>query len=350
MRHASSPDNGAQATRGRIGKALADAVRAAFLLVCLVIGQVQSSAPAQGQARLPLIGMLITGTPAGTEALRSNFRRGLSDHGYVEGRHYVVDEKFAEGIASRLPRLAEEIVQRRPAVVLTSSTASTLAARAVTSEIPIVAALMGNAVGAGLIASQARPGGNVTGIVVTDADLAAKHLALALELVPSARRIGVLANASNPGTLVQRQGAEAAATALSIQLVFAEAQTSEAIESAFRHLAQSEVGVVFVIADSLFFSERHRVASAALSARLPTVLGWRENVQAGGLMSYGVDLNENYRRAASYVDRILKGAKPADLPVEQPTRYELSLNLATAKAIGLAVPSSVLVRANEIIE
>jgi putative ABC transport system substrate-binding protein len=150
--------------------------------------------------------------------------------------------------------------------------------------------------------------------------------------------------------LVQRQGAEAAATALSIQLVFAEAQTSEAIESAFRDLAQSEVGVVFVIADSLFFSERHRVASAALSARLPTVLGWRENVQAGGLMSYGVDLNDNYRRAASYVDRILKGAKPADLPVEQPTRYELSLNLATAKAIGLAVPSSVLVRANEIIE
>jgi len=146
------------------------------------------------------------------------------------------------------------------------------------------------------------------------------------------------------------QGAETAGAALSIPLVFAEAQTSDAIDAAFEELARSNVGAVFVIADSLFFSERARVASAALATRLPTVFGWRENVQAGGLMSYGVDLNENYRRAASYVDKVLKGAKPADLPVEQPTRYDLSLNLRTAKAIGLTVPSTVLVRANEIVE
>jgi putative ABC transport system substrate-binding protein len=334
----------------QLGPVTIKAVLSALALLGVIVGQLPSSAFAQSLARPPLIAMLITGTPAATEAIRSSFRSGLSDLGYTENRHYVVDERFAEGIIPRLPRLAEEIVQRRPAVILTSSTASTLAVRNATSDIPIVSALMGNAVGAGLIESQARPGGNVTGIVVTDADLAAKHLALALELVPSARRIGVLANTSNPGTLVQRQGAETAGMALSIPLVFAEAQTSEAIERAFEELARSDVGAVFVIADSLFFSERERVASAALATRLPTVFGWRENVQAGGLMSYGVNLNENYRRAASYVDKILKGAKPADLPVEQPTRYELSLNLTTAKAIGLTVPSTVLVRANEIIE
>jgi putative ABC transport system substrate-binding protein len=305
---------------------------------------------AQTPVKLPVIAMLITGTPVGTETNRASFRRALADLGYVEGRHYAVEERFAEGVASRLPQLVEELVKLQPDIILTSSTASTLAARNATSSIPIVAPLMGNAVGVGLIASQARPGGNITGILVTDEDLAAKQLALTRELVPSAQRIGLLVNPKNPGTDVQRKGAEAAATALSITLVIAEADTSEAIELAFGQLAQSGVGAVFVVGDALFFSERARIASAALSARLPTMFGFRDHVKAGGLMSYGVDLTANYRRAAVFADRILKGTKPSDLPVELPTTFDLALNLKTAKALGLTIPPSVLVLANEVIE
>jgi putative ABC transport system substrate-binding protein len=307
-------------------------------------------ARAQSAGRLPLIAMLITGTPAGTARHRNSFRHSLSELGYVEGRHYTVEERFADGVVSRLPQLVSELIQRKPDIILASSTASTLAARDGTTGVPIVSALMGNAVGVGLIASQARPGGNVTGIVITDAELAAKQLALARELVPEARQIGILTNSKNPGTEVQRKGAEAAAATLSMALAFADAETADAIEPAFNELARSGAGAVFVIGDALFFSERNRIAAAALSVRLPTMFIFKDHVQAGGLMSYGVDLNANYQRAAIYVDKILKGAKPADIPVELPTRFELTLNLKTAEALGLIVPPTVLVQADEVIE
>jgi putative tryptophan/tyrosine transport system substrate-binding protein len=238
--------------------------KSALRIYCCLIALLLTSsldALAQSPARRPLIAMLITGTTIGTEANRASFRRGLSDLGYVEGHHYLIEERFAEGEASRLPQLAEELIERRPDIILTSSTASTLAARNGTTSIPIVAALMGNAVGVGLIVSQARPGGNVTGIVVTDADLAAKQLALARELVPAAQRIGVLVNSRNAGTDVQRKGAETAAAALSMTLVIAEAGTPEAIEPAFSELVRSGAGAVFVIGDAMFFSERAGVSA-----------------------------------------------------------------------------------------
>jgi putative tryptophan/tyrosine transport system substrate-binding protein len=297
-----------------------------------------------------LIAWLSAVGEASNERTRSAFFARLQELGYVEGRDYRVEARYADGIFTRLPMLAEELVRLKPNVIVAASTLALMAAQRASSEIPLVAPSLADPVSLGLIASQARPGGNVTGILVSLEELTGKQLALGRELVPGASKFGLLVNSRLPTAGFQRRGADVAAAALSIELVPAEVQSPADLESAFEGMARAGVGLVLVLGDAMFLSERRRVAGAALSTRLPTMFIFREHVEDGGLMSYGVDLRESSRHAASFVDRILKGAKPADLPVELPTTFELVINLKTAKAIGLTIPDSLLGRADEVIE
>jgi len=225
-----------------------------------------------------------------------------------------------------------------------------VAARDATKTIPIVGAVLDDPVGLGLIKSDARPGGNVTGLLMSVPGLPAKQLELARDLIPSAAKIGLLVNPSNIIDLIQRQEMETAGAALAVTLIPVETRTPEEIDPVFPALARERVDVVIVLRDPLFFTQRRTIAAAALAARLPTIYAWRESVDDGGLISYGVNISESFRRAADYVVKILKGAKPGDLPVEFPTKLELVINLPTAKALGLAIPPTLLARADEVIE
>jgi putative ABC transport system substrate-binding protein len=237
-----------------------------------------------------------------------------------------------------------------PGVFVTGTIAGTLAIEQATAAIPIVNPALTDPLGFGLVASQARPGGQVTGILTTLDSLLGKQLELVLELVPGATRIGMLLNVSNPGNAFHLKTAEAVATALAVKLMSVEVRSPADIDAAFQTLAQQRPEILLIIPEALFLSERKRIVGLADGARLPTIYSTREHVEDGGLMSYGINLRESWRRAAAYVDKILKGAKPGDLPVEFPTRLELVINLKTAKALGITVPPTLLARADEVIE
>jgi putative ABC transport system substrate-binding protein len=307
------------------------------------------SAQAQASTKPALIAILSTGSEADVrwETLRRSLQRGLRELGYAEGRHYLLEERFAAGMHSRLPMLADELVRLKPDIIIASSGPAALAAQNITAHIPILSPALGEALG---FASQARPGRNITGILVASSDMAAKQLALTRELVPGATKIGLLINPRSPGAAMQHKGATTAAAALSVELAAVEARTADDFGEAFATMARAGVGAACVAADTFFFFERRRIAAAAQSAQVPTVYNFREYVEAGGLMSYGVDLQENYRQIARYADKILKGARPADLPVELPTKFELVINLKTATALGVTIPPSLLARADEVIE
>jgi len=270
--------------------------------------------------------------------------------GYTEGRDFEIEYRWAEGYLERLPALAEESVRRGTDVIVVGNIQSVIAARDATKTIPIVSALLDDPVALGLIKSDAKPGGNVTGLLSSLPGLPAKQLELVRDLLPGTTRIGLLVNPINVSDLSQRQEMETAGAAMAVKLIPIEARRPEDLDPVFPALARERVDILIVLRDPLFFTQRRALAAAALASRLPTIYPFREPVDDGGLISYGINVSQNYRRSADYVVKILKGAKPGDLPVEFPTKLELVINLPTAKALGLTVPLPLIARADEVIE
>ena len=309
------------------------------------------AAEAQPAGKVPRVAYLTPwsdsdpGRQRGLEA----FRQGLRELGYVEGRNISIESWSAEGKDDRLPALAADLVRSKVDVIVAASGAATRAVQQTTRTIPIVMSLVADPVGSGLVASLARPGGNVTGLTIMAPDLMAKRLELLKEVVPKVSRVAFLTNPDNPASARFLREAEAAARALGVRLQTLEARNPQEIDSAFAVMTRERAGALLYPPDAIFFTQRRQVAELAAKGRLPS-LGTSDYPAAGGLMSYGPNIPDLERRAATFVDRILKGAKPGDLPVEQPTKFELVINLKTAKALGLTIPQSVLVRADEIIQ
>jgi putative ABC transport system substrate-binding protein len=286
-----------------------------------------------------------------TEApMLEGLRQGLRDLGWIEGRNLAFELRFAEGKLDRLPQLAAELVRAKVDVIVTGSNPGALAAKTATTAIPIVMVTTGDPVQGGLVTSLARPGGNITGVTALGQALNAKRLELLKEAVPSVKRVAVLTNPASPYTEPFLQESGAAAQALGIEVRVLEARESDDLEKAFEAITNVHAEALMVLADVLFLTHRRRIVELAVKNRLPTIYGERGSVQAGGLMFYGASLPDMYRRAATYVDKILKGAKPADLPVEQPTKFALVINLKTAKALGIDIPPTLLARTDEVIE
>jgi putative tryptophan/tyrosine transport system substrate-binding protein len=305
---------------------------------------------AQALARRPRITLLIGSQPRAAAKFVDAFTERMRALGYTEGRDFETEYRYAEGYLERLPALAEEAVRSGSDVIVVGNPQAAVAAKDATKTIPIVGVTLDDPVALGLIKSDAKPGGNVTGLLSSLPGLPAKQLELARDLIPGAARIGLLVNPTNVSDLNQRREMETAAAAMAVTLIPVETRTPEELDPVFPALARERVDVVIALRDPLFFTRRRTLTAAALASRLPTIYAWREPVDDGGLISYGIDVSQNYRRAADYVVKILKGAKPGDLPVEFPTKLELVINLPTAKALGLEVPSSVLARADEVIE
>ena len=305
---------------------------------------------AQTTTRRHLIGFLGAGTREGSGRFYNALPQGLNDLGYVEGRDYSVEARYANGNFERITSIAQELVRLSPQVLITSNTAGALAAKQATNSVPIVAAQLTDPVGLGLARTEARPGMNVTGILARVEGLPGKLAELARDLIPNLGKIGVLVNLSNPSNLAQRREADTAAEKLGVQLFAVEIRTIDEIEFAFQRFARERPAVVIVFQDGMFVAARRRISAFALASQVPTLFSAREHVEDGGLMSYGVSLVESYRRLAYFVDRILKGEKAADLPIEFTTKVELVINLATAKAIGVIVPPALIARADEVIE
>jgi len=281
------------------------------------------------------------------------FRQGLRDLGYVEGRNVVIEYRDAQGKLEPLASLAAELIALKVDVIVASSTAAALAAKQMTSVVPIVFATVPDPVGTGLVASLARPGSNVTGLSNLNADLVGKCLEYLKQAIPSVRRVAVLWQPGAFGERTEKQmltAAEVAARALGTQLILVEARAPADIDKAFAEITGARADALTVLVSGMLLGERKRLVDFAAQHRLPAIYTFRELVDAGGLMSYGVSLADLFRRAASYVDKILKGAKPAELPVEQPIKLEFVVNLKTAEAIGLTVPPTIIARADEVIE
>jgi putative tryptophan/tyrosine transport system substrate-binding protein len=305
---------------------------------------------ALAQASKPALIAWLTGAPLSSTTSTRMFLQGLQDLGYAEGRDFQITYRSSDGYQDRLPALAEELVRLNPDVIVAAGLDAVVAARNVTQTIPIVSATLADAIHLGLIANEARPTGNVTGLEPYVAGLPAKQMEFAREIMPGASKIGLLTNLSDPKAPPQAQELLAAGRSLEIEVTSSDANRPEEIESALQMLASRGVDIVIVLQTSMLLGDSRQIAALALAKRLPTVYGYRAHVTAGGLASYGVDLEWCWRRAASFVDKILHGARPGELPVEFPTKMLLSVNLKTAKALGLTVPSSLLVRADEVIE
>ena len=304
---------------------------------------------AQQSAKLPTIGFLGPNSSSIDNPRVGALVQRLRELGWTEGRNVAIEYRCAEGRTEHLAEFAAEFVRLNVDVIVTSGTPPVIAAKRATSVIPIVFAAVGDPVGAGLVASLARPSGNVTGNSLQATDLAGKRLELLREAVPGLRSLAVMANVDSPPAMVEMREAQAASRLLGIEVITSEIRHPEDIEPAFEAFKGRAEGL-YVGLDPLVTTNRARIAASALAARLPTIFNVREFVEAGGLMSYGPSFLALYRRTGDLVDKILRGAKPADLPVEQPTEFDLTLNLKTAKALGLIVAQSILVRANEVIE
>jgi ABC-type uncharacterized transport system substrate-binding protein len=296
------------------------------------------------------IGVLGGSSPAASAKLTAAFQEGMRAHGYIEGRDFEREYGWAEGHLERLSGLAEQMVRSRIDVILAGIVQAAVAARGATKTVPIVCPMLADPVRLGLIKSDARPEGNVTGIRLEVEGLPGKQLELVLDLIPRATKIGLVVNPDNASSLTQRRELEIAVAAKAIKIVSIEARSPEEVDPIFPTFANERVDAVVVLQDAMFYRERGRLVASAKAARLPTVYGLREYVEDGGLISYGINLAESFRRAADYVTKILKGAKPGDLPVEFPTKIEMVLNLKAARAVGLAFPPTLLVRADEVIE
>ena len=303
------------------------------------------------QPVLPVVGFIRTTSADDSVKLVEAFRRGLGEAGYVEGRNVVIEYRYAQGQIDRLPALAADLVARRVAVLAaTGGTVSARAAKAATSTIPVVFTTGDDPVKAGLVASLSRPGGNVTGVSVFTARLGAKRLALLHELIPAATTIAILLNPKNPDSEDEAKDVLEAARALGVQILVLHAGSENEIDVAFTKMVEQRIGALMLGADTFFTSQRARIATLSTYLRIPTADSVREFPEAGGFASYGASLAGVYRQAGVYVARILKGDKPADLPVLLPTAFEFVINLKTAKTLGLEVPPDVSARADEVIE
>jgi putative ABC transport system substrate-binding protein len=310
-----------------------------------------AGAAARPAAKVPRIGLLSYASPRTNDHLREAFRQGLRELDYREGENITIEYRFADARAERLPELAAELVRLQVDLIVASSGASTVAARHATASIPIVALSVGDPVRLGLAASLGRPGANVTGMAFSVGyDSYVKALELLAQTFPSARRVAVLSNPGNPGQPSAVADLEQAGRSLGLHLGFFEARHAGDFEAALAAMARERFPVLYVVTESLFVQQRARLAELAAQYRLPSVHNLRENVEAGGLFSYGPNVSAQARRAATYVHKILKGAKPGDLPIEQPTTFELVINLKTAKVLGVTIPQRVLLRADEVIE
>jgi putative ABC transport system substrate-binding protein len=291
--------------------------------------------------------LLVLLSPESKEA--QAFRQGLRDAGYAEGRDVVIEWRAANGDYARVPALAADLVQRQVDVIVADTTLAAQAARHATSTIPIVMALVADPVGSGLVASLAHPGGNVTGLSIMLAELSAKRLQLLKEAIPRIARVAVLWNPDTPYHPKAVEDLKAVAPSLAIELSFVGVRTPEEINSAFTAVSRAHAQALYVLNAPLFFTHRTTILKLASKARLPVISGERHFADAGGLMSYGANYADQLGRSAGYVDKILKGAKPGDLPIEQPTRYVLVVNLNAAKDLGLTIPQSILLQADEVI-
>jgi len=303
----------------------------------------------QPAGQIPRIGFLFYGSPGPSPELDA-FRRGLREHGYVEGQNVTVDYRFASGRVGQLPMLAAELVRLKPDVVVTPGTPASLAAKQATSQIPIVFAGVADAVGAGLVTNLARPGGNITGLTSINAELGGKRLQILKQVVPRAVRVGVLYNPADRANVLVLKGLEAAAPTLGLTLRPVEVREPGDFEAAFAAMTKQGAQVMFGATGVLTTEHRKAVVDLAAKTRIPAMWGDREFVEVGGLMSYAGNFYGQIRDTAAYVDKILKGARPGDLPVQQPTTFELVINLKTARTLGLTIPSALLSRATELIQ
>jgi putative ABC transport system substrate-binding protein len=306
-------------------------------------------ARAQQAGKLPTIGFLGAQTPAAQSQWTAAFVQRLRELGWIEGRTVAIEYRWAEGRSERYAEIAAELVRLKVDVIVTIGTATVVAAKQATSVIPIVFASAGDPVGTGLVASLSRPGGNVTGVSSQSHDTASKRLELLREVVPGLRRLAILANVGNSANVLEMGEAQTAARRLDLEVVPLEIRRAEDIAPAIETL-KGHADALYVCIDPVVITNVIRINTLALGARLPTMHGLREFVEAGGLMSYGPNFLDLWRHAADYVDRILRGAKSGDIPVEQPTKFDLVINLTTAKALDLAIPESFLQRADEVIE
>ena len=305
---------------------------------------------AQPPVKAARIGVL-SGGAASTQAVRNEaFRQGLNDLGYVEGRNIVIEYRYAEGKTERLPALAAELVRLNVDLILTSADHGVRAAKQASQTIPIVVAVASDLVGPGYVASLARPGGNITGLTTLATELSAKRLELLKTAFPKVSRVAILWNPTNAANVAAFKETEVAARALSIQLLPLDVRRADDFESAFPAALRARADALIAVADILLLTHRARIADFAAKNRLPAMYGNEDYMDAGALMFYGPNVADMYRRAATYVDKILKGAKPGDLPIEQPTKLEFVVNLKTAKVLGLMIPPSLLRRADQVIE
>ena len=305
---------------------------------------------AQQPGKLPTIGHLHGGTAQGTLHQTKAFEQGLSQTGYFDGRNVAIEYRWAEGQYDRLPTLAAELVRRQVTVIATGTPVAALAAKQATASIPIVFSVGSDPVKDGLVASLNKPGGNITGATFFSNLLTAKRFGLLHELVPNAKAFFVLVNPKNANAQMQANEAQLAATAMSVSLVFNNATTEDEIEKSFDNLKPQQVDALLILSDAFLNGQASQISKLALRHALPTCFAYREPVMAGGLMGYGASIDDASRQAGSYVGRILKGEKPADLPVQQPIKFEFVINLKTAKALGLTIPQSILLLADEVIE
>jgi putative ABC transport system substrate-binding protein len=308
------------------------------------------SAQAQQPGKVPRIGYLVTSSPSAIAPRMDAFQRGLRELGYVDGKNIVIERRHAEGKLDRLPELAAELVRLNVDVILTSGPTATRPAKGATSTIPIVMTFDDDPVGSGFVASLARPGGNITGLSTLAPEISGKQLELLKEIVPRLSRVAVFGTSIRQGTAQALKELELAAGAFAVKLQFLDIQDPKEIETAFRSASQGRADALLVLQSPVFNAQRAQIADLAQKSRLPAAYPRREFVEDGGLMSYGASISDLDRRAATYVDKILKGAKPADLPVEQPTKFEFIINLEAAKQIGLTIPPNVLYRADKIVK
>ncbi len=323
--------------------------RTALLTVMLVVLTalvLPLVAAAQRPTKVPRIGYLAAGSPP----LDKAFLQGLSDLGYIEGQNIAIESRFSDGKHERLPGLTAELIGLKVDVIVTVGTPAAGAAKQGTSMIPIIMAIVADPVGEGLIANLARPGGNVTGLANLDTELSGKRLEILKEVVPGLSRVAVLWNPANPAHKPALRQSEVAAKALGVRLQLVDVRDPSGFKNAFSVMTREHAGALMLLADSMFGVYRARIVDFAAKSRLPSIFWQRSSVEDGGLMSYGASYHDLYRRAATYVDKILKGAKPADLPVEQPMKFMLVINLKTALALGLTIPPTVLFQADEVIK
>jgi len=324
--------------------------RRAFIAGAIAFSAAPLSGEAQAPAKIPRIGLLSPFAPSDTARWHQALRQGLRDLGWIEGKTISIEYRYAEGERDRLPGLAAELVRLKVDIVFVDTTSAALAAQNATRTVPIVLAVGSDTVATGLVKSLARPGGNITGLDQIAPELGGKRLELLKEIVPRLSRVAVLWNPQNPSSTLNWKELRLPARQLGVELHSLEVRSPTELDKAFEAATRAGAGALAIMPDPVFLTNLERIANLATKRRLPSIFHLREFVDAGGLVAYGPNRSDLFRRAATYVDKILKGAKPGDLPVEQPTKFELVINLKTAKALGITIPPSLLSRADQVIE